>query len=287
MEEGRKLISQRNCRGCHVVDGTGRAIAAMISDENFRPPDLSPQGSRVQSPWLFNFLKDPTTMKIRPWMNVRMPTFMFSDEEANLLVSGFAAQGRVPAFDTHLHQMPPQRSIAIGREVYAMLRCSQCHSTARVDPSNPPIPNTADTTSLAPNLSLSRVRLRHDWIADWIRRPDEMIPGTRMPANFPRNAETGGFTSPLGDAIDTPGLAARKAALRPFFKDDDELRQTMSDAVALTGYLRDYIWSIGGTEMRIPRPDAGAPMQLLPQQPTTPPATPSQVGSLETNPRRR
>jgi len=269
------------------VDGTGRAIAAMISDENFRPPDLSPQGRRVQSPWLFNFLKDPTTMKIRPWMNVRMPTFMFSDEEANLLVSGFAAQGQVPAFDTHLHQMPPQRNIAIGREVYAMLRCSQCHSTARVDPANPPIPNTADTTSLAPNLTLSRVRLRHDWIADWIRRPDEMIPGTRMPTNFPRNVETGGFKSPLGDAIDTPAFAAQKATLRPYFKDDDELRQTMSDAEALTGYLRDYIWSIGGTEMRTPRPDAGAPMQLLPQQPTTPPATPSQVGSLETNPRRK
>ena len=31
---------------------------------------------------------------------------------------------------------------------------------------------------------LSRLRLRHQWIPDWIRRPGEMIPSTRMPANF-------------------------------------------------------------------------------------------------------
>jgi mono/diheme cytochrome c family protein len=281
MEEGRKLIAQRNCRGCHVVDGRGRAIASLISDPNFLPPDLSPQGRRVQSPWLFNFLKDPTVMKIRPWMNVRMPTFMFTDQEANTLAAGFAAQGQVPAFDTHLHQPPEQRNIAIGREIYALLRCQQCHSTARVDFSNPPIPNVADTTSLAPNLTMSRVRLRHDWIADWVRRPDEMIPGTRMPTNFPRNPETGNFTSPLAAVIDTPGFAAQKARLLPYFKDENDLRQTMSDAVALTNYLRDYIWSIGGTEMRSARPDGGAPLQTLPQQPAIPPATPAQVGEID------
>ena len=78
-----------------------------------------------------------------------------------------------------------------------MLRCAQCHVTTPVNPENPPMPNTADTTSLAPNLTLARMRLRHDWISDWIRRPNEMIPGTRMPTNFPRDAATGGFQSPL------------------------------------------------------------------------------------------
>ena len=61
-EQARKLISQSNCRGCHVVNRRGRAIAAMISDPNFLPPDLTPQGERAQSPWLFQFLKDPTVM---------------------------------------------------------------------------------------------------------------------------------------------------------------------------------------------------------------------------------
>ena len=286
IEEGRKLIGQRNCRGCHVVDGYGRAIAPLIADANFLPPDLSPQGSRTQSPWLFNFLKDPTTTKIRPWMGVRMPTFHFTDEETNRLVSFFAAEGNQPAFDTMRQHMPPARNVAIGQEVYGMLRCSKCHSTTPVDPANPPIPNTADTTSLAPNLTLGRVRLRHDWIPDWTRRPDEIIPGTRMPTNFPRSAETGGFISPLAGAIDTPAFAANKARMLPLFGGDEEaLRKTMADSVALTDYMRDYIWSIGITSVPEARPTSDAPVMAVPQQPRTPPQTPVQTGNLESGPR--
>ncbi|MGZ8711008.1 MAG: c-type cytochrome, partial [Thermoanaerobaculia bacterium] len=280
MEEGRKLVSQRNCRGCHVVDGYGRAIAPLIADTNFLPPDLSPQGARAQSPWLFHFLKDPTVMKIRPWMDVRMPTFHFTDEETNKLVEYFAAAGQAPLFDMTRFNDAPTRNVAIGREVYAMLRCAQCHLTTPVDPANPPVPNVADTTSLAPNLTLGRVRLRHEWIADWIRRPDEMIPGTRMPTNFPRSAETGEFTSPLGgNAIDGAAFAVNKARLLPLFQSEEDLRKTMSDAVALTNYLRDYIWSVGITNMREARPEIDVPLMTVPQQqPQTPPPSPVQTG---------
>jgi mono/diheme cytochrome c family protein len=273
VEEGRKIMSQRNCRGCHVVNRNGRAIGALIEDPNFLPPDLTPQGERAQSPFLFHFLKDPTVMKIRPWMSVRMPTFGFTDQEAATLVAGFAAEGNEPQFETMRGHMPPPQNVAIGREVYAMLRCQQCHSIAPVDPANPPVPNVADTTSLAPNLTLSKLRLRHDWIADWIRRPDEMIPGTRMPTNFPRDPETGGFQSPLAMAIDTPNFAGHKAALLPYFGGNQEaLRKTMGDAVALTNFLRDYIWSVGLEQMRSARPEGEAlrPTTPAPSQPPLP-----------------
>lgn len=276
VEEGRKLISQHNCRGCHVVNRNGRAIASLISDPNFLPPDLTPQGERAQSPWLFAFLKDPTVMKIRPWLSVRMPTFHFTDQEAAKLVAGFAAEGDEPQFDTHQYAQVSQKNIAVGREVYAMLRCQQCHSTVPVDPANPPVPNVADTQSLAPNLTLSKLRLRHDWIADWIRRPDEHIPGTRMPTNFPRDAETGGFQSPLAMAIDTPQFAGHKAALLPHFQNEEALRKAMADAVLLTNYLRDYIWSVGVERMRAPGVEGMPPFPVVPHnEPRTPAATPS------------
>jgi mono/diheme cytochrome c family protein len=270
IEEGRKRVSQHNCRACHIVDRTGRAIGALIADTNFLPPDLSPEGARAQSPFLFNFLKDPSTMKIRPWLNVRMPTFHFDDQEANTLVTFFANEGQAQQFDTTRVTNPPAPNVAIGKEVFAMLRCAQCHATTPVNPENPPVPDVANAQSLAPNLTLSRVRLRREWIPDWIRRPGEMIPSTRMPANFPHDAATGGFQSPLALAIDTPPFAAQKAMLLPYFHNDEkELRRTMSDAVALTGYLRDYIWSIGITQMR----NAGeggvtvAPLPVTPAQP--------------------
>jgi len=273
VEQERKIISQNNCRGCHVVNRSGRAIGALISDPNFLPPDLTPQGERAQSPWLFQFLKDPTVMKIRPWMAVRMPTFHFTDAKAAQLVAGFAAEGDEPQFDTHQYASPSAANVAIGREVFQMLRCQQCHSVTPVDPANPPMPNIADSQSLAPNLTLSRLRLRHDWIADWIRRPDEMIPGTRMPTNFPRDPETGGFQSPLAQALDSPQFASSKAALLPHFQNEEALQKTMGDAVALTNYIRDYIWSIGVDRMR---PAGAEPVPaLIPPQtpPSTPPAT--------------
>jgi Cytochrome c. len=274
IEEGRKRVSQHNCRACHVVDGRGRdSIQATIADANFLPPDLSPEGGRAQSLFLFNFLKDPTVMKIRPWVSVRMPTFHFTDDEANTLVTFFAEAGKGSQFDTTRGVNPPAQNAAIGKQVFTMLRCAQCHGTTPVNPENPPAPNTADSTSLAPNLTLSRLRLRHAWISDWIRRPNEMISGTRMPTNFPRDAATGGFQSPLALAIDTPQFAQFKATLLPLFNyDEKELRRTMGDAVALTDYLRDYIWSIGITQMRAASPGGEVPAMAMPQ-PSLPPAT--------------
>ncbi|HWW62326.1 MAG TPA: cytochrome c, partial [Thermoanaerobaculia bacterium] len=280
VEEGRKLISQHNCRACHVVNRSGRAIETLIADSNFLPPDLTPEGGRAQSPWLFGFLKDPTVTKIRPWLSVRMPTFHFGDDEAAKLVAAFAAEGRAPQFDTARFVDPAQKNVAVGKEVFTMLRCFQCHSVVPVDPASPPVPNVADTQSLAPNLTLSRVRLRHEWIPDWIRRPDEMIPGTRMPTNFPRDAATGGFQSPLALAIDTPQFAAHKSALLPYFNnDEEELRRTMRDAVALTDYLRDYIWSLGPSEMRtLARPAATPEPAIQRPAPPAPPAPAAVVG---------
>ncbi|HEX7153321.1 MAG TPA: c-type cytochrome [Thermoanaerobaculia bacterium] len=286
VEEGRKLVSQHNCRGCHVVNRQGRAIAPLIADPNFLPPDLSPEGARVQSPWLFNFLKDPTVMQIRPWLAVRMPTFHFDDAEAAQLVSYFAAEGEKPQFDTWSNHEPDPARVAVGRQVFQMLRCQQCHALNPVNPENPPLPDIADTQSLAPNLTLSRIRLRHEWISDWIRRPDEMIPGTRMPTNFPRDPQTGGFQSPLAQAIDTPQFASYKAALLPYFRSEEDLRKTMGDAVALTDFMRDYIWSIGIREMRAARRDGTQlpgtmtdPQRPQGTPPTLPPAT--QPGRLD------
>jgi hypothetical protein len=105
-----------------------------------------------------------------------------------------------------------------------------------------------------------------------------------MPTNFPRDGQTGGFQSPLAMAIDTPQFAAYKASLRPYFESDEALKKTMADAVALTNYLRDYIWSIGVDRMRAPAVEGAPPFPLVPhqQQPRTPPATPGvQTGERE------
>ncbi len=53
------------------------------------PPFLVREGTKVQAPWLFSFLKKPVTL--RPWLEVRMPTYGLPDAEAGALAEYFAA----------------------------------------------------------------------------------------------------------------------------------------------------------------------------------------------------
>ncbi|MCY2967671.1 MAG: hypothetical protein NT069_29260, partial [Planctomycetota bacterium] len=53
------------------------------------PPPLYKEGLKVQTPWLFSFLKNPG--KIRHTTLLRMPQFTLSDEEAQTLANYFAA----------------------------------------------------------------------------------------------------------------------------------------------------------------------------------------------------
>src|SRR6185369_5202700 len=108
-----------------------------------------------------------------------------------------------------------------------------------------------------------------------------LIRTARTPTNFPNEAVTCGFQSPLAMAIDTPAFAQYKAALLPYFHNDEkELRRTMSDAVALTDFLRDYIWSIGIKDMR-PAGEGGVTVTPLPSMPAAPAP---KTGSLEKTP---
>ena len=77
-----------------------------------------------------------------------MPTFHFTDEEANTLVTFFAEEEGT-AVDTNQYQTPSAQNVAIGKTVFTMLRCMQCHAITPVNPENPPVPNVADTTSCA------------------------------------------------------------------------------------------------------------------------------------------
>ncbi len=114
LAEGRKLITRFNCQGCHLVEGHGRAIKTLIGDnEASLPPNLAAEGARVQSDWLWEYLHDPSRVKMRPWLNVRMPTFGFTDDQANTVLAYFAARERQRPFLSE-PAVPDARSAAVG-----------------------------------------------------------------------------------------------------------------------------------------------------------------------------
>src|SRR5437762_2625916 len=92
-EKGRELVRTYNCYGCHTVDGFRGDIRGAKEYQGdlapMAPPLLSGEGAKTQPAWLFGFLKD--VKKLRPWLNVRMPTFGFADNDATTLVAMFSA----------------------------------------------------------------------------------------------------------------------------------------------------------------------------------------------------
>ena len=77
-------------------------IKTVVSDPTLAPPLLTPEGAKVQPDWLYAFLQAPIT--IRPWLNVRMPTFGLDDGRWNAIIDYFEATGNsIGSFRTYDH----------------------------------------------------------------------------------------------------------------------------------------------------------------------------------------
>jgi cbb3-type cytochrome oxidase cytochrome c subunit len=239
LAEGRKLVTRFNCQGCHLVEGQGHAIKSLIEDPAMLPPNLAAEGARVQADWLWAYLHDPSRVKMRPWLTVRMPTFGFTDDQANTVISYFTARENTHPF---LSQpgTPDPRSLAVGGVVFSMFQCAKCHPAGAEAAKA-----TGVSADLAPSLLLAHDRLRYSWVPDWIKDPQKWVPGTRMPSNFPET-KPGEFMSPVAQAIDSPVYAAQKQQMLQHFSSEAELKAYLADVDKVTAALRDHIWSLSG-----------------------------------------
>jgi cytochrome c2 len=211
IQVGQRLVRNYNCQGCHVIGAKGGTIRAVIQsglEATGIDPDqariqtiaLSPpllyndqakigEGARVQTSWLHGFLKDPSN-KIRPWLNVRMPTFGFGDEDVNTVTRYFATMDKVAYPFEPKPEIEPS-ALAAGKDLFAKWQCVKCHVVAGKLPNQEP-------ANMAPDLARVPERLRADWIAQWLSDPGKIQPGTRMPANFPVNPSENAYPEILG-----------------------------------------------------------------------------------------
>jgi mono/diheme cytochrome c family protein len=233
---GRNLITKYNCQGCHLLEGEGHAIQTSIEDVGLLPPNLASQGARVQSPWLFDYLHDPSRETMRPWLSVRMPTFDFTDEEVNALMDYFNARDQRDSFLSAKGDAD-RRDLAVGSVVFDMLQCARCH------PAGDSAIEGVSSAELAPSLLMAPDRLRHDWIPHWIMDPQSWVPGTKMPANF-QKLDDGTFQSPLVQAIAAPMFADQKREMMRYFNSEQELLDYLGDVERISGALRDHIWTL-------------------------------------------
>jgi mono/diheme cytochrome c family protein len=245
IEAGRRLVKEYNCQGCHILEDRGGQIRETLKDVGLAPPNIRGEGAKVQSDWLFSFVNAPKTGQIRPWLQVRMPTFEFSEDHLNALTRYFAALEKAPYPFAQRVETVDARSRAAGAKTFEALKCAQCHPTSP-EAFTAAIAGGKTPADLAPILSRAHDRLRYDWIADWIKRPDEWMPGTRMPTNFPREEDKSEKrVSPLALAVDTPAYTDFKNALVAIWGTEAEAKAFISDPDRVTKALRDHVWMLG------------------------------------------
>jgi mono/diheme cytochrome c family protein len=177
IEQGRRLVRDFNCQGCHQMENLGGDIAQILP-QGMNPPPLIGQGEKVWGDWLHSFLKNPST--VRHWLQVRMPTYEFTDAQADTLVKYFKALDKQDfsynAKETQIPK-PTQEEWNAGKEIFDTFRCLQCHEAENFAGRNP--------ADLAPDLKLARNRLQPRWVIRWLVDPQKYYPGTRMPGYWP------------------------------------------------------------------------------------------------------
>ncbi|MFQ5956772.1 MAG: hypothetical protein ACE5KK_03275, partial [Candidatus Brocadiales bacterium] len=153
----------------------------------FAPPFLYGEGKRVQADWFYRFVQAPYFL--RPWLNVRMPTFGLSKEEAGVLAKFFALndeqeypyerlEEREQAYvDAQCAMDPEHYTKAKALMDSKDINCGSCHVRGELKPEG-------DPSGWAPDLSLARERLRPGWIREWLTNPQRIQVGTKMP-KFP------------------------------------------------------------------------------------------------------
>ncbi|MBI3766398.1 MAG: c-type cytochrome [Ignavibacteriales bacterium] len=190
VETGRRVTQYYNCINCHKIEEIGGSIKATLDDEAMAPPYLFPEGSKVQEPWLHDFLKGP--MPIRPWLKIRMPTFSLNDSEITTISKYFLALHKkdLELRDYRAFQ-PDQKYVSVGKKLFEDLQCLSCHYTGK-------IPEGKSFADLAPNLAMAKGRLKPDWILDWVADPQSIQPGTKMPQFYPDLKEPSPFSQDFG-----------------------------------------------------------------------------------------
>ena len=215
--DGRNLVRRRNCVACHEIEADGGDYRELVEHPSLAPPLLTPEGAKVQPDWLYAFFQGPIT--IRPWLEVRMPTFGLDDGHWNTVLDYFAAVSDAGGpFRTH-EVVTDAATIGTGEELFEQLQCQSCHVTDTV-------PEGRAVEDLAPDLRMSPERLQRDWILDWLSAPQVIQPGTTMPT----------FWTDYPNSL----FASLPAEARARFAEVD------ADAPTQIGWIRDYLWTFSG-----------------------------------------
>src|SRR5256712_6135674 len=209
IQEGWWVVKKYNCMGCHqLIPGQKTILMGMARYQEAQeqlPPKLLTEGARVDPEWMLRFLKNPALNDkdtnrngVRSYLQVRMPTFSFSENELGKLVRFFQALSRQP-FPYIPEEIPvlTTKETEMARSLFSSTAapCLKCHATGA--PAH-------DRFATAPNFLQARARLKPDWMERWMLDPQAIAPGTSMPSGlFKRENNHWVFSGPTPASFQT------------------------------------------------------------------------------------
>lgn len=189
LPRGEGILAQRNCLACHSRDWE-QGIAAKLPALTAAHPELAPELPTLAPPALTGIgdklaheaLGQAITTKAparRPWLAVRMPRFVLSDEERQTLVDYFISTDRIPS--TAISDEAKQDETALelaGRRLVTAdgFGCTSCHQIGSVEP------HQVALNARGTNLSLLGKHIRRSWFDRWVRNPARIVPKMEMPS---------------------------------------------------------------------------------------------------------
>lgn len=191
------------------------------------PPPLFGEGVKVQTEWLYRFLREPDQIRFLK-TGLRMPKFNMSSDEARILANYFAAADgaiypyeAIPQSDqgylaemqelftkNHAERASEQSYLQESWQMLSTTLCIKCHSVGgREFIAAPNDPNVTH----APNLDRVNSRLRPDWLSVWVSNPKWMTPYTAMPIPFPKGQKQ--YTPLFGADAESQTIGVRDALM--------------------------------------------------------------------------
>ena len=236
VSKGERFIHTNNCLGCHKIDGEGGAIwtatAAWLEEvagsensedisqvQSFSPPLLNTEGRKVQPDWLLDWFQNVSM--IRPHLQVRMPSYDFTHQEWNGVIDYFQSKDGLALNYENPHSFSQvSNSYIAGQKIQEEGACINCHFYGPMKPRQ-------DALTWAPNLVLTKERLRPEWLIEWFNNPQSVMPGTKMPAPYIPVDE------PINDVEEYWG---------------PEVAAFVGDTTAMLNSLVDWMWGLEGVE---------------------------------------
>ncbi len=165
---GKESFYGLNCVACHQQ-------SSIMLWEDKMAPDLSFEGDRVKKEWLVNYLQAPTPLRpfgYYPGSGTRMPDFMLSDKEAEILADYLLKQKKdwnADSLSFEPQELSAYNMVKAEKLMKEKLSCLGCHQLG------------GEGGKIGPDLSSLNSRLQENYVYQIVKNPQRLIPEGIMP----------------------------------------------------------------------------------------------------------